>query len=184
MLGLSPVLTSVTEETHSPRTRNFRNRTRTTMSRRGNCCDDAPTHSFWGQLKPECERRCRFATHQPAQQAFMDCIGFYNHSRLNPSLGYLGPMQLKQGWMAAQHKTAARRSGDAFRFPRATYGQRQTVEPKRIQSGADDTGRSSHWRCNARLASVLSPCICSGGEASLSMPWKFSEQILRLPELG
>jgi transposase InsO family protein len=37
----------------------------------------------------------------------MDWIGFYNHSRLHSSLGYLSPMQFEQRWLAAQHQSAA-----------------------------------------------------------------------------
>jgi len=37
----------------------------------------------------------------------MDWIGFYNHSRLHSTLGYVSPMQFEQRWLAAQHDNAA-----------------------------------------------------------------------------
>ena len=37
----------------------------------------------------------------------MDWIGFYNHSRLHSTLGYVSPMHYEQSWLAAQQKTAA-----------------------------------------------------------------------------
>ena len=80
---------------------------RSSMSRKGNCWDNAPTESLWGRLKTACLQGPRFATHQQARQVILDWIAFYNHSRLHSALGYLSPMQFEQRWLAAQHKTAA-----------------------------------------------------------------------------
>jgi len=80
---------------------------RSSMSRKGNCWDNAPTESLWGRLKTACVHGQRFATRQQARQAIMDWIAFYNHSRLHSTLGYLSPMQFEQRWLAAQRKSAA-----------------------------------------------------------------------------
>lgn len=80
---------------------------RSSMSRKGNCWDNAPTESLWGRLKTACVHGRRFATHEQARQVVMDWIAFYNHSRLHSALGYLSPMQFEQRWLAAQHKSAA-----------------------------------------------------------------------------
>lgn len=80
---------------------------RGSMSRKGNCWDNAPTESLWGRLKTACVHGQRFATRQQARQAVMDWIVFYNHSRLHSALGYLSPMQFEQRWLAAQRKSAA-----------------------------------------------------------------------------
>jgi len=80
---------------------------RSSMSRKGNCWDNAPTESLWGHLKTACVHGRRFATRDQARHAVMDWIAFYNHSRLHSTLGYLSPMQFEQRWLAAQHKTAA-----------------------------------------------------------------------------
>jgi putative transposase len=80
---------------------------RSSMSRKGNCWDNAPTESLWGRLKTACVHGHRFVTREQARQAVMDWIAFYNHSRLHSALGYLSPMQFEQRWLAAQHKSAA-----------------------------------------------------------------------------
>ncbi len=80
---------------------------RSSMSRKGDCWDNAPTESLWGHLKTACVHGRRFATREQARAAIMDWIGFYNHSRLHSSLGYLSPMQFEQRWLAAQHQSAA-----------------------------------------------------------------------------
>lgn len=80
---------------------------RSSMSRKGNCWDNAPTESLWGRLKTACVHGRRFATRDQARQAIMDWLAFYNHSRLHSALGYVSPMQYEQRWLAAQLKSAA-----------------------------------------------------------------------------
>ncbi|MBO0943167.1 MAG: IS3 family transposase [Bacteroidetes bacterium] len=80
---------------------------RSSMSRKGNCWDNAPTESFWGRLKTASVHGCKFATREQAGQAVMDWMAFYNHRRLHSSLGYLSPMQYEQRWYEAQRKKAA-----------------------------------------------------------------------------
>ena len=77
------------------------------MSRKGNCWDNAPTESLWGHLKTACVHGRRFQTRQQARETIVDWMAFYNHSRLHSALGYLSPMRYEQRWMAAQRKTAA-----------------------------------------------------------------------------
>ena len=80
---------------------------RSSMSRKGNCWDNAPTESFWGHLKVACVLGQKFATREQAREAILDWMALYNHTRLHSSLGYLSPMQYEQRWMAAQRKEAA-----------------------------------------------------------------------------
>lgn len=80
---------------------------RSSMSRKGNCWDNAPTESFWGRLKAASVHGHKFATRQQARQAVLDWVAFYNHRRLHSSLGYLSPMQFEQRWYEAQRKNAA-----------------------------------------------------------------------------
>jgi len=80
---------------------------RSSMSRKGNCWDNAPSESFWGHLKRACVHGRKFQTREQARQAVMDWMAFYNHRRLHSTLGYLSPMQYEQRWHEAQRKKAA-----------------------------------------------------------------------------
>jgi len=52
------------------------------MSRRGNCFDNAPIESFWGSLKNELVYHRKFATRQQAQKEITEYIEiFYNRQR-------------------------------------------------------------------------------------------------------
>jgi putative transposase len=62
------------------------------MSRKGNCYDNAFIESFWSSLKYELVYHCRFATLPEARTAIFDYIEtFYNRIRLHSSLAYLSP---------------------------------------------------------------------------------------------
>ena len=80
---------------------------RSSMSRKGNCWDNAPTESFWGRMKTASLYGKKFATRQEAMDAVLDWMAFYNHRRLHSTLGYLSPMQFEKHWHAAQRKKAA-----------------------------------------------------------------------------
>ena len=75
---------------------------KSSMSRKGNCWDNAPTESLWGRLKVGRLYSQRFATRRQALDEVIDWLGFYNHSRLHSTLGYISPMQFAQRWHSAQ----------------------------------------------------------------------------------
>ena len=63
------------------------------MSRKGNCYDNAALESFWSTLKHELIFRKNFATRDEAKAAIFDYIeGFYNKTRLHSALGYKSPL--------------------------------------------------------------------------------------------
>ena len=65
---------------------------RASMSRKGNCYDNAPMESFWGTLKSELVFHCHFKTRQDAVAAITEYIEiFYNRQRKQKKLGYLSP---------------------------------------------------------------------------------------------
>jgi putative transposase len=66
------------------------------MSRKGNCYDNAFIESFWSSLKYETVYRHKFATRTEARTALFDYIeSFYNRTRLHSSLGYLSPINFE-----------------------------------------------------------------------------------------
>jgi transposase InsO family protein len=66
------------------------------MSRRGNCYDNAAMESFWSTLKLELVYRRTFASHQQAQSEIFDYIeAFYNRQRIHSALNYLSPTQFE-----------------------------------------------------------------------------------------
>ena len=69
----------------------------TSMSRTGNCYDNAPMESFFSTLK--CEH-VHFQNYQSRQQATTDIfsyiVGFYNRQRRHSSLEYLSPEEFER----------------------------------------------------------------------------------------
>jgi transposase InsO family protein len=75
------------------------------MSRKGNCWDNAPMESFFASLKKELVHRKRFATRQEARKALFEYIEvFYNRKRLHSSLGYKSPLQFFEDWRSSQNQ--------------------------------------------------------------------------------
>jgi putative transposase len=62
------------------------------MSRKGNCYDNAPMESFWGTLKNELIYHNRYATRREAMKEVKEYIEiFYNRQRKQARLDYLSP---------------------------------------------------------------------------------------------
>ena len=65
------------------------------MSRRGNCYDNAMAENFFGILKTECIYRQKIRTFQQANDLIDEYIHFYNYERLQTKTG-LSPLSLRQ----------------------------------------------------------------------------------------
>lgn len=73
------------------------------MSRKGNCLDNAPMESFFGSLKTELVHQMRFVTRAEAKAALFEFIEiFYNRSRRHSSIGYRTPAQARIDMTMAQ----------------------------------------------------------------------------------
>lgn len=67
------------------------------MSRKGNCWDNAVVESFFSTLDIECEHGDLFSSRNAARREVTEYIlGFYNPSRLHSYLGYRSPMEFER----------------------------------------------------------------------------------------
>ena len=70
------------------------------MSRAGDCYDNAVAESFFATLKKECILRKPFATRTAAYDAIASYIdGFYNPVRKHSALGYMSPIDFERAWV-------------------------------------------------------------------------------------
>ena len=75
------------------------------MSRKGNCWDNAPTESFFNSLKNERVHGTRYSTRAAAEADLFDYIEpFYNRKRRHSTLGYASPEKYLEEWITAQHE--------------------------------------------------------------------------------
>ena len=78
------------------------------MSRKGDCWDNAPMESVNGTLKVECVHDAHFRTREQARRAIVEYIGYYNTERRHSSLGYIAPAEFERRWRAeSQPRTKA-----------------------------------------------------------------------------
>ena len=70
------------------------------MSRRGNCYDNAPMESFFHTLKTEFVYRQKFGCIEQGKSEIFEWIEcFYNRKRIHSSLGYKTPVAMMEGYM-------------------------------------------------------------------------------------
>jgi transposase InsO family protein len=66
------------------------------MSRKGNCYDNAPMESFFKTFKTEEVYHCDYETYEQATRGAINFIDrFYNCERLHSALGFLSPIQFE-----------------------------------------------------------------------------------------
>lgn len=65
------------------------------MSRKGNCLDNAAMESFFGILKSECFHGYEFASIGELEQTVKEYIHYYNHERIKMKLGGLSPVEYR-----------------------------------------------------------------------------------------
>jgi putative transposase len=67
------------------------------MSRKGDCFDNAMMESFNATLKGECTDRCSWSSRAQARHAIFEFIEvWYNRSRRHSALGYVSPIAFEQ----------------------------------------------------------------------------------------
>jgi len=73
---------------------------RCSMSRKGNCWDNAVAESFFGTLKSEQVFWIKYETRDKAKLDIVDYIEmFYNSKRLHSYLDYMSPMEWETKWL-------------------------------------------------------------------------------------
>lgn len=75
------------------------------MSRKGNCWDNAPAENGFGSFKNEAIYGNRFATHELMKITCLDYIeARYNRKRLHSGLGHQSPKQSLKHWLARRKR--------------------------------------------------------------------------------
>jgi putative transposase len=77
------------------------------MSRKGNCWDNACSETLFGSLKVERLHGQRFETIREAKDETIAWLLWYNRTRMHSTLKYVSPMQFEQDWTDATVKIAA-----------------------------------------------------------------------------
>jgi transposase InsO family protein len=77
------------------------------MSRRGNCWDNACSETLFGSLKVERLHGQRFKTRRQAMDETVAWILWYNRTRLHSTLAYVSPMRFEENWLANQPRHAS-----------------------------------------------------------------------------
>ena len=68
------------------------------MSRKGDCLDNAPMESLFASLKKEHVHHARFRTREEARAAVFEYVEiFYNRQRLHSAVGYRTPAEARAG---------------------------------------------------------------------------------------
>ena len=95
------------------------------MSRKGDCWDNAPMESVNGTLKVECVNDEHFQTRAQARQAIVEYIGYYNTERRHSSLGNITPAEFERRWRAEDNLALKHR----VTHRRPVTGSSQATEP-------------------------------------------------------
>lgn len=74
---------------------------RPSMSRRGNCWDNAVVESFFASLKKERVYRTTYNNGKQARHDVYDYIGWYNHERMHSTNDNYSPVEYENQWIRA-----------------------------------------------------------------------------------
>lgn len=77
------------------------------MSRKGNCWDNAPSETLFASLKAERLHGQRFETIRQAKDETLARLLWYNQTRMHSTLSYLSPVQFEQQWQGRNEALAS-----------------------------------------------------------------------------
>jgi len=86
------------------------------MSRKGNCYDNAPMESANGTIKTERVYAQRYPTRAEAKADLIEYIGYYNTDRRHSALRFHSPAEFERQWWSQRHPTTGSptsKQGDA-----------------------------------------------------------------------
>ena len=73
-----------------------KNRISQSMSRKGNCLDNAAMESFFGRMKTECFHGKSFTGIDKLEKVINDYVRYYNEERIQLKLKGLSPIQYRK----------------------------------------------------------------------------------------
>jgi putative transposase len=83
------------------------------MSRKGNCYDNAPMESFFKTFKTEEVYQSDYQSHEDVVRSTVDYIErFYNATRLHSALGYLSPIEFEQSLRSKARRKSSKPLAD------------------------------------------------------------------------
>jgi transposase InsO family protein len=77
------------------------------MSRKGNCWDNACSETLFSSLKVERLHGQRFQTIRDAKDETISWLLWYNRTRMHSTLNYVSPIEFERDWMDASVRIAA-----------------------------------------------------------------------------
>ena len=127
------------------------------MSRKGNCWDNAPMESFFGTLKTELVSHEHYATRADARASVFEYIEvFYNRQRLHSSLGYVSPDGLRaRSYKRRLTATELSRAGATAPDRRASRSPCRAPRSAAPQHSCTDASPYSHAVDRDQLAGHL-----------------------------
>lgn len=66
------------------------------MSRKGNCFDNAPIENFFGVMKQEMYYGKVYESYEELEMAITDYIRYYNEERIKEKLNWLSPVEYRE----------------------------------------------------------------------------------------
>lgn len=78
-----------------------KNKIRQSMSRKGNCLDNAVMESFFGLMKQEMYYGLSYQSYEALVEAITEYIAYYNERRIKQKLGWKSPVEYRLNLLAA-----------------------------------------------------------------------------------
>ena len=122
------------------------------MSRKGDCWDNAPMESVNGTLKVECVHDVHFETREQAEQAIVEYIGYYNTEHRHSALGYVTPAEFERRWLVHEYTAQPGGTPASWRGP----GQRPRQFTQHSTTNSPSPRGTARYPCDGQFRFVAS----------------------------